>query len=287
MSVAQIISALNWQSERLLLGKLQSNAQLGLFTTASDISMIPIMAIFVPITRPLLVAFSQVRHDKSRLARSYQTVANAIMTIGLPILVGECLLAEPAIRLVLGDAWLGAVPVLQWLSLSMIPGLFALGALPLVMSVGETKLFVKRNILEFCVKVPMVLTLGAAYGFVGIAVARVGAETAGGLFSILAIRKLTGLSICDQLLGPWRSFVATLVMAPPVIVCIRCLEPAAGVSVGGWARVMALITITAIGTATFATAMWVLWLISGRPHGIESTAINLIGSLVARTRRLA
>lgn len=287
MSAAQVISALNWQSERLLLGKLQTKSALGLFTTASDIALIPVLALFGPITRPLLAAFTLIRNDNVRLSRSYQTVSGAIMAIGLPILVGECLLASPAIRLVLGDKWLGAVPLLQWLSLSLIPAMFALAAIPLVMSFGETKVFLKRNLLEFCIKVPIVIVGGITFGFAGIAVARVVSEAAAAVFCMYAVRRLIGLSVTAQVLGPWRSFVATLVMSPPVIFCARYLEPVHGATPDALQAGAGLVVTAGLGAMIYAAATLGLWSLSGRPQGVETIAINALVAIMGRLRRPA
>ncbi len=286
-SAAQVISAVNWQSERLLLGKLQPKASLGLFTTASDISLIPVMAFFGPMIRPLLAAFSLVRNDRARLARSYQHVSAAIMTVGLPILVGECLVAEPVIRLVLGPAWLGAGPLLQWLSLSVIPALFALAAIPLVMSVGETRIFLERNAIEFCVKFPILIVGGIAYGFMGVVAARAVSETVAALFCMRAVRRLVGLSVAAQLLGSWRCFVATMVMVPVVIAALRWPATGQGATLGGLQGALNLAVVAGLGAASYGTALLALWLVSGRPEGVEAMLVNVITGLRARVRRRA
>ncbi len=285
MSVAQVFNGLNWQSERLLLGKLQNQSELGLFATASDISLMPFMALFDPIIRPLLAAFSFVRDDNSRLSRSYQHASLAIMTLGLPVLVGESLLAEPTIRLVLGEAWLGTVPLLQWLSLSLIPALFGLAAIPLVMSLGQTKIFLKRNMIELGVKLPLLIAGGIAFGFAGVAMARAVSTAAAALFCVYEVRRLIGLSVMTQLLGPWRSFVATLLMAPVVIVCTRWLDAAPGVPPGALQASLSLIAEVGVGAATYAAALEALWLLTGRPEGVEAMATDAVIAMIARARR--
>jgi O-antigen/teichoic acid export membrane protein len=287
MSAAQVLDAFNWQSERLLLGKLQDRAALGLFSTASDITLMPIMGLFGPTIQPLLAAFSLIRDDKARLARSYQYVSDAIVAFGLPVLVGECLIADPAIRLVLGPTWLGAIPVVRWLSLSLIPALFGLPAVPLVMSVGKTKIFLKRNAIELGVKLPALLVGGIAFGFAGIAVARGVAEAVAAVYCVHAVRRLTGLSIGAQLLGPWRSFVATLVMAAAVAVGLRCLDPGYGASPSGLAATLNLMALIGVGAATYLGAAGLLWLLTGRPPGIEAMAGDALIAMVSKARRLA
>jgi PST family polysaccharide transporter len=287
ISAAQIISAVNWQSERLLLGKLHATSALGLFTTASDVSGIPFLALFGPLLQPLLAAFSLVRHDAMRLRDSYQRVSGAIMAVGLPLLVGESLVADPAVRVVLGDAWLRAVPLVQWLALSLIPALFALAAIPLVMSLGDTKVFLKRNALEFSLKTPLLIVGTIWFGFAGVAVTRAVAETGAALYCMHAVRRLTGLTVREQILAPWRSYVATLVMAPVVILCVRGLAPNPGAVLGTLPRLLNLGTMAAAGAATYGTAMWLLWLLSGRPRGVEAMVMGMMGGVVTRVRRPA
>jgi PST family polysaccharide transporter len=283
MSAAQVISALNWQSERLLLGKLQTTARLGLFTTASDMAQIPFLALFGPITRPLLAAFSLLEGDKVRLRRSYRTVSRAIMAVGLPLVIGESLLAEPAVRLVLGEKWLAAAPLLRWLCLSVVPGLFALPAVPLVMSFGQTRMFLKRNLLEFSVKIPLVLIGGTWFGIVGIVIARVLSEAVAALYCTMVVRGMIGLSIREQLLGSWRYFVGTLVMAPPVIMCARHLGQIEGVVPSAAGLLMTVV----LGASVYSAALWALWLFSGRPEGIEAMAIRTLSNMINKTRKHA
>jgi PST family polysaccharide transporter len=209
------------------------------------------------------------------------------MALGLPLLVGENLLAGPAIRMLLGEHWLGAVPLLQWLSLSLVPALFALAANPLVMALGETRIFFKRNTLELCVKLPILIGGGIAFGFAGIVVARMVAEVIAALYCVHAVRRLIGISVREQLLGPWRSFVAVLVMAPVVIVCVGVLDPGEGTAIGSLQSCFNLIAMIGAGAATYGAAILSLWLLTGRPQGVEAMAVDAVAAIVTRARRLA
>jgi PST family polysaccharide transporter len=287
MSAAQIVGAVNWQFERLFLGKLQTGSQIGLFSTASDMSVIPVIALFGPFMRPLLAAFTVVRNDQARLIRSYQTVSSAIVAIGLPLLVGECLLAEPVIRLIMGQKWLGVAPMLQLLSLSLIPSLFTHPSIPLMMSFGETKMFFRRSILELGVKAPIVIVGGMTVGFAGIALARLVSEIAAGLFSVFAVRRLVGIPVIEQLLAPWRSVIAVLVMAAQVVLCVRYIDPGSGEPAGAFQSAVYLVMIAALGVATYSAAMLGLWLLSGRPAGLEMKVVNMLHTMIAWANRPA
>jgi O-antigen/teichoic acid export membrane protein len=269
ISAGQVVNALNWQCERLLLGTFKSAAQLGLFSTASDITSIPFLAIFSPIMRPLLAAFSHLREHPERLARSYQSAATAIVAVGLPVVLGISLVAGPIVRLILGPRWLGDVFLVHWLSLSLIPALFTVPSYALIMAFGETSVFFRRNLLEFGIKFPIALVGVWKFGFPGLIVARLISEIGVDLFSILTVKRLIGLSVFEQLLGPWRSILSAILMVPAVLWCNHQF-----IDTGTMIYVLLhLLAAASTGAVVYFTASWTLWHLSGRPPGPEATAM--------------
>jgi O-antigen/teichoic acid export membrane protein len=275
MSAGQIVSALNWQFERLLLGKLQNTAQLGLFTTASDLSSIPLLAMLAPISRPLLAAFAHMASDRTKLAESYQQANAAVLLISLPLLAGESLVSEPLIRLVLGEKWHAAAPLLQWLAISLIPGMFAVPAFALFMAMGKTQWILRRNLLEFCVKLPLVIVGAVKFGFAGVILARFASEVVTAIYCMRAVQGLVGLPIGRQVSITWRSVASTLTMAVAGAVCLHLL-PADGSLPNAALRV----GITAsVGGTVYVIALAVLWTVAGRPPGMEAFVMAMIGRL--------
>lgn len=278
ITAAQVVGAFNWQADRLLLGKLTSKSALGLFITANDCSSIPVLALFNPILRPLLSAFSLLKKEPERLVGSYQNSAIAIVTLGLPILVAETLLAYPAVRLLLGQKWMGSAPLLRWLALSLVPSLFAMPLGPLVMTFGRTQVFLQRNLLEVCIKIPLLVFGALKYGFVGVIIARCISESVTVLFCMIAVRKLIGLSVWLQLLGPWRSVLSAGAMATVLwFTTPRSIETE---SLGSLALHFLLALV--LGLSTYSGVLWQLWTVSGRPPGIESMIADKLSHLVQR-----
>jgi O-antigen/teichoic acid export membrane protein len=271
-TTAQAINALNWQADRLMLGKIMSKGELGLFTAANDTATIPVMAFISPINRPLLSAFSMLKDQPQRLAQSYQRSANGIVTLGLPILVGESLLAHPAVRLMLGSQWKGSAPLLQWLAISLVPALFALPMSPLAMSFGRTKVFFQRNVFEVCVKLPLVVFGAIKYGFMGVIIARCISESATVFFCTFIVQRLIGLPIHRQLLGPWRSVVSATVMA----LVIWLASPALTTSNAIAPLAAGLLLVVALGAATYSLVLWLLWNASGSPAGLEAMISSIL-----------
>ncbi len=270
MSLAQIIMAITWQSDQLLLGKLTRPSQLGMYTTANNVAGIPLAALFSPLMRPLLSAFAALTNEPARLASSYQNAASAVVTIGLPLLVGESMAAGPIVHLLLGNKWLGAIPMLQWLTLSLIPSLFAMPLAPLAMSLNKTRVFVRRNLFEMSVKLPFVIAGAIMYGFAGVIGARIISETATSIFCMFIIRRLTGIPVLKQLGNCWRGVVAVCAMALVLAMYSHWLGDGKDTT----ALAMELIAKIILGAAAYCGTLAVLWITSGKPSGLEATVMN-------------
>lgn len=281
ITLAQIVSAINWQFERLLLGKIRPMAQVGLFSTASDIASIPFLALFGPMARPLLAAFAAVLADRERLAASYQKASAAMVAIGLPLLVGESLLAEPMVRLVLGEKWSGAASLVRWLALSLTPALFTLPAMSLLMATGRTLVVLRRNLLELGVKLPIAVVGAFTHGFLGIVVARFVAELAADLYGMVAVRAITGLSLAAQARGWVRPILATAGMALAVTI-LSGHFPAPD---GPVAAAVEIVVCGIGGALVYAALLLTFWFAAGMPDGMEATVWRLSGALPRRLLR--
>lgn len=140
-TATQVVAALNWQIDQLLLGKFVSHQLLGFYSMASNISSLPWQLVQAQGTRPLLGAFSLIRDDRTRLQAAYKLSANAALLITLPALVGLAFLAKPVVLVVLGEKWIDAGDLLWWLCLVSIPPLFAMPIAALVLALNQTVFF--------------------------------------------------------------------------------------------------------------------------------------------------
>jgi O-antigen/teichoic acid export membrane protein len=282
MSLAQVISALSWQSDRLLMAKLTTKLEFGFFSAATDLANIPVVALFGPVMRPFLAAFSHVQNDPARLIRSYRTAVTVVAAIGLPVLVGESFLATPLVRLILGEQWLQAVPLLQWLALSLIPSLLSVAVGPLVMSMGKTEIFAKNNMIEIATKLPLLIVGAINFGFFGVIFARLGAGTVGAIYSLFMVRRFLGVRILEHLSWFWRSALSSVLMG----LTLAAVQPRLSSSTETLNQLSNLLTATFLGGITYCAAMWALWTLSGRPtNSVEFQAAAEINRWFSKASR--
>ena len=272
ISLSQVIMAINWQSDQLLLGRLMSPAQLGLFSNANNVSSIPSLAIFAPIQRPLLSAFAMVAREPARLQRVYQNASTAIVAVGLPLMAWESTQAGPLVRLLLGDKWLGAIFMLHWLAISLIPTFFGIALVPLSMAMDQTKQLAWRNFVQFCFKLPSVIVGALLFGFAGVVAARIISETAGAIYCMMIARRLLGLTVTSQFVNCWRSIVSTCVMTGGLNLCTHLMN-------FGTSSLMLVLTLGFTGiisAAVYSGTLLLLWLAAGKPSGVEATALRML-----------
>jgi PST family polysaccharide transporter len=283
MSLSQVIMAFNWQSEQLILGKLMRPSLLGQFSTANNLANVPGAILFVPILRPLLSAFSVLKDDNARLGRSYRNAASAIVVIGLPMLIGVAVLASPVVQLLLGPKWTGAVPMLRWLSLSQIPGLFAVPFTPLGMSMNQTRQLSWRNLVQLCVKLPLVVEGALRYGFFGVIGARIISECASTLYCMILVKRIFGIPVIGQFADCWRACGAALAMFD----ALKFSQPYLPTGHHIPDLLVNLILSVGVGAVSYIATLLILWLASGKPSGIEATASRMVLAMLGRSGPLS
>jgi O-antigen/teichoic acid export membrane protein len=278
-TAAQAASALNWKMDGLVLARFVSHAQFGAFSLASDLSFLPEQAVIKPVVRPLLSAFSLIRNETDRLAQAYLKSANVILSIGLPVMVGLSLLAEPAVKLALGSKWLVAAPYLQLLALAVIPPLFTAPLGPLAMALGRPRTFLNQSLAELAVKLPATFVGVALFGVYGAIAARAVSTTAMCIVTAWMVRRLAGIPILRQLLSPWRSILGGMALAVTLLQLRTFLAPLQGLELA-----VGLAACAAAGLTVYGVVLFGLWVIAGRPAGIEATAISGAARLLPRRR---
>lgn len=166
-TINQLVGAMNWQIDQLMLGRMVSRQDLGRFSMASNLASLPTQVIIVQLLNPLTVAFSLIRDNPTRLKDAYRASAAMIVCVGLPVLIGLSLVADPLIRLVLGEKWTVISPIVAFMALSIIPSLFVSPLSPLLMSLNRTQALFPIALSELLFKMPILLVAIWLFGMEG------------------------------------------------------------------------------------------------------------------------
>lgn len=273
MTASRVISTVNLQSDRFLIGHILGKAPLGRYTVGSDMASMATYAFAAPIMQTMFGGFARLQAEPERLAAAYLKAQQMLVIVLLPFGFGLASVADRLVPLVLGPGWDEVVTVVCWLAPVISLQVLYMPLLSLAMARGQPKVLVLRETLNLVMRLPLTL-LGAWYfGLLGAVVAR----AVGGLLMILMTlfmaHRFVQITVPRQIGNIWRSLVSVAVMVAGVLLLKQLLPPQADDQLLRIAQVAALV---AAGAALYAGTHLALWLAARRPDGAEQFVLHLL-----------
>jgi PST family polysaccharide transporter len=262
----------------VLIGRLASVPELGAWTFAMSVVILPLSLIAIPIAEVLFSAFSRLRNEPERMTALWLDSIGYLAAVLLPALLGLTVVSPDLVPALFGSRWEVSVGVVQILSVYvLIRGLQSWGSVYMD-AVGRPEVTFWTQLASLCLT-PVAVVVGVHWGIEGVAacfvVCQMIAVEIPMFVIVLAQMRLSPRTVAGRLSG---IAAASLAMALACLVGRSALE-AAGVGMAG----RAALTIV-IGTAVYTLAIW--WLaphISRRIFGIcRRRLANLVD---ARRRR--
>jgi O-antigen/teichoic acid export membrane protein len=178
--------------DSVLIGRAFGSQQLGLYSKAYQLVLMPIQQINVPLTRVAMPALSRLQGEPARYRKFFISAVGMTTFIGMPFVACLFVAAPAAIELMLGPQWLGAVPIFRILGPAAFFGTFNIATGWVYASLGHTDRQLKWGLITSTVTV-IGFFIGMPWGPLGI----------GAAFSIV---------YCTLTLGPpgfWYCFRGT------------------------------------------------------------------------------
>lgn len=271
---SQVLAAVNWQIDRILLPRYIDTASFGRFTAANDLASLPFQAIAAPATGPLMAAFVNAKENGS-LREAYLKSSSGLVLILMPVLCFMALLSGPVIRVLLGPKWDEAAPILSWLALIGLVVLPSVPMPPLAMVMDKSRALAVRSLVELSVRVPLSLVGVIFFGIPGAIVARLGGSLAMGVSSLTLTKSMAGIGIADQLSVVVRPLMAIVPAALVLYLCKTYLNfdeyLYASFALAGGAYCL-----------TYGASIYLFWVAARRPAGVEASLAGMVSSYIRR-----
>lgn len=273
-TVQVVCSSLSARAPELVIGRLIDSAAVGLFARASGLALQLRLLIAGAVTGVFYPAFRRIRDSGEPLGPPYLRVLAAYTGVTWPAMAGIAVLGEPLIRLLYGERWIAAAPLLMWVALSQI-GYVALplyADLPVLM--GRLKPLMRCMIAETTLSV-MLIALTAPLGLEWVAASRV---VHGALWIAIympLMRATLDLRYRDILAVWLRSASVSLAAVLPVL---------AGFAIGQGPADLGL--VQAASTVLLGIALWFAAL-RALGHPLYAEVIEVATSLLNLRRRSA
>ncbi len=263
-----------------LIGRLLGPQPLGLFTMSYDLATLPSSELSAPVNRAALPGYSRMAGDKPRFKTTFLDIGSAVMALALPASAGVMALAKPLVLVLLGEKWLGAVPIIQVLSISAAFVAASGNNGVAHLAAGSPKWVTFQSLVRLVVLAVLGLSLGPMFGIMGVTVA----ELCGGVAVFIASfpvifrhLEITWIEYCARV---WRPFVATFGMAAIVHVVQGYLPGSVNLA----SSMVVLAVAVPAGVAAYVALLAALWWLSGRPEGTETMLAGEALGMIRRRR---
>lgn len=215
-SCSQIVSAINFQIDRVMLGSFVSKADLGRYTMAGDLAVLPTQSLVGPAMQPVMAAFSRIADDQERIRSAYLRASRFTMMLVLPICVGMSLAADLAVSVLLGPQWSQTGVYLRWLALATALSAYIQPLSSLAMALNRPKVIFKFSLIELFVRSFLIAAGLYWFSLMGAVFARGVASVIMFIVALVIAKEVAGISIRRELGNLWRPTLACAVMAAVV-----------------------------------------------------------------------
>lgn len=207
----------------IAIGKAYSSSELGFFTRAksfSDLSAGTVTSILQQVTFPILASL---QGDRERMVSVYSRLIRMSAFFIFPIMTLLSLLADPLVRILLGENWLSVVVLLQWTSFSRIAYPISAVNMNILNAVGRSDLFLKVDLSKAPIVIlTMIITI--PLGIKAMVMGQVVTSLISFFINAYMPGRLFGYGAFAQLKDMIPVFIATGVMALVVYIVGYTLE---------------------------------------------------------------
>lgn len=168
-----IVGFFSTNTDRIVIGKFLGTTLLGYYTVAFNMAFILGKYVMSKIGRVLFPVFSKVQDDDRDLRRIYLKAISYFSLMSIPFATAVYLFSAEIIRIVYGDKWIAAIPILKILVIASALNILNAAGGPILLAKGKSKETFMLNLIETVVFLPAAVLLISLFKLQGAALALV------------------------------------------------------------------------------------------------------------------
>jgi lipopolysaccharide exporter len=269
------------RSDSFVVGRLLGSAQVGVFSVGCELGSLPITELAEPLNRALFSGFASLQHTADGLGNMFRGAVGLGFLLLLPAGFGISMVADPMVRIALGDQWIAAVPVVQIMAITGTTAIFTQSCGTLLNVTGRPHVTFYIGAVSTPLKVLLLLLL-VPLGLRGAAVALWISSIADLTMFLWITLPRIQVSLRQLAASIIRPVIATAAM----VLVLAALNMAwttstAGVGLTLWKD---LCSRSLLGGLCYVTVLFATWLAAGQPAGAEYFALTVLRNGWARIR---
>jgi hypothetical protein len=268
----------NTRAADFVLGRLHGAGELGVYKIGEEIGQLPGSELVAPLNRALLPGVPKLLEGGQTLGRVVIGSTGVVALVLAPTCLGIHAVAPHLVKVMLGERWLPAIPIVQLMALtSLFISLWA-NLHTALLAAGHARAVGLVAVGRFAVFAPCVLLLTPLFAAQGVATAALTAAVFTLLVGTFAGLRLFHLGLRDyvgQLLRP-------TVAAGTMWAIVATLGSALGHSTNVVIELALLVALVAVGIAVYVPMVALLYVVAGRPHGGERLIVARLDAWIGR-----
>jgi PST family polysaccharide transporter len=215
VTVIDIITQITDNIDYVIVGRFFGLVPLSIYTLAYRLPEMLLIGNLWVMGGVVFPAFSTIQDRPEDLRRGFLASVRVVELFAAPICLGLLIAADPIVRVVFGDQWLEAIPVLR--VLAIYAWFYSLGyhVGGFYKAIGRPDILLRLSLLTLVIILPCLL-IGARFGLIGVAAGHLVAVLIRRIISLGLATRFVNVTIKD-ILGELRSsFLGALVMVPIV-----------------------------------------------------------------------
>ena len=281
---SQMLAQIQGPSDSMVIGRLLGTMQVGVYSVGLELGALPVTEVVEPLGRALFSGFASLHNASQRLANMFLGAIGTGVTLVLPAGFGISMVADPMVRLSLGEKWLAAVPLVQIIAVGCAFSVLVHASGNLIVAIGRPKVTFWISVVTTVVKVATMLVLVRYFGLIGAAASL----WVSGLLNVALLLGYAlphaGVSIKQLLASMARPTVATLAMVGILWLLGMAWTPSGGSDALGFAMDAATRSLT--GALSYGLVLLATWYGAGCPDGAERFILTVALRFWLRVRRV-
>jgi O-antigen/teichoic acid export membrane protein len=213
VSGGSVAASLNESSPDLIIGKVLGATETGLFNKALGLTTMVKNLVMLPLWKVLLPYFSERSRSGENIASVYLRVVSLVTGFIWPALLVAGIAADPIVRLLLGEQWLGAIPLARILCIASAIAAVSSPLSSLLVGRSRADLYLRTAVVACLLRVAFLTATApfaieaVAWGFVVSSLAYVG-------YGAHILRRYMEIGTRQLLKSAQRSAMLTAAMVP-------------------------------------------------------------------------
>lgn len=231
----------------IVIGRIFGAVQLGIFTLAyrlPEMLLIGNLWIMASVTFP---AFASIQDRPEELRRGFLASIRLVQLFAVPICLGLIIAADPIVRVLFGEQWLDAIPILRVLAIYALMYSIAYHIGDVYKAIGRPQILIWLAVFTLVLIAPA-LIIGSRFGLIGVAWGYAIAMIIDRVVGIVVATRFIKISFLDILKEMLPFLKGGAVMSVVAILVLYAVQSA-----------VPIIQLTCVALAGAAAYFAVLW----------------------------